>query len=211
MLDLEAHENLRPTALTGISGSTLIRTPCGLRRAESIRVGDLIVTHDSGLQSVRVIWKTTPGASKNPSDDVAVSISKRSIRPMMPTSLLILAPAQNVLLPAYLFAKDLPGAAGLVPAYKLLGTSVGIWLEHGKNLGPFYNFCFDNHEILNASGLPIESNWPSASQMPFLDKTTRSALVRQYPSLNENCAPFRHCLYKRISCNDCTLLNLTPN
>ena len=41
----------------GIVEGANVRTPCGPRRVDLVRPGDLIVTRDNGLQPVRMDWK----------------------------------------------------------------------------------------------------------------------------------------------------------
>ncbi|MCH7911273.1 MAG: Hint domain-containing protein, partial [Candidatus Hydrogenedentes bacterium] len=50
--------NRNPTSFPGgiVEGAN-VRTPCGPRRVELVRAGDLIVTRDNGLQPVRAIWR----------------------------------------------------------------------------------------------------------------------------------------------------------
>ena len=48
----------------GLVAGANLRTPCGARRVENIRVGDLVVTRDAGLQPVRVVFSRTVTAGE---------------------------------------------------------------------------------------------------------------------------------------------------
>ena len=48
----------------GLCEGASVRTPCGPRRVEFVRKGDLIVTRDNALQPVRMIWTQTVTAAE---------------------------------------------------------------------------------------------------------------------------------------------------
>ncbi len=81
------------TASTGLSGSASLRTPCGARRVENLRPGDLVVTRDNGLQPVRMVWTRTVTAAEIAADPslAPVRLKPRAIGPMMPQRDLIVA------------------------------------------------------------------------------------------------------------------------
>ena len=71
-----------------------VRTPCGPRRVELVRPGDLVVTRDVGLQPVRMIWSrevTMAEMTANP-DLAPIRLQPRAVGPMMPQHHLSIAP-----------------------------------------------------------------------------------------------------------------------
>lgn len=185
--------------MTGVSATAQLRTPCGFKRAENIRVADLIVTRDHGLQPVRAIWTTTLTDAVNRSaENAAIKFAPRSIGPMMPRMSVTVAPDQAILLPAYLLATEVVGPAGLIPARALAGRSDAVFVDRMMDDALFYNFCFDSHVVLNVSGMSIESYRPSVRSMALIAAERREELCRRYPQLREKRDPFPPCAYDRV-------------
>ncbi|NNK78672.1 MAG: hypothetical protein HKP40_08175 [Litoreibacter sp.] len=183
-------EKVAGAPLTGISSNALLRTPCGPRRADSIRPGDLVVTRDNGLQPVQVIWKREidPTEILGRPGNAPVTLNPRAIGPMMPQKPLTLAPDHRVLIPGYQLAAEAAETGGLVEARALAGLNDGSFFDRDARNETFYNFIFDQHEIVVASGLPVASFLPSGAILPRVDETTRSELVRKFPALRSKTA-----------------------
>lgn len=176
--------------LTGISGDALLRTPCGPRRADAIRIGDLIVTRDHGLQPVRLIWQRTISAT----DFVAVpknapvTLHPRAIGPMMPQRSVTLGPASQVLVPGYQVACDEALKGGLIEARRIAGTSDLGFFDRDAQDVPLFNFVFDKHEVIVASGLAVTSFLPSGRMIEQLEDTIGHDLLRRFPVLKKKTA-----------------------
>ncbi len=86
-----------------LAPETNVRTPCGPRRVENLRPGDLIVTRRDGLQPLRMIWKRTIAASEIAADPslAPVAMKPRAVGPMMPQTELRLAGSHKLLVPGY--------------------------------------------------------------------------------------------------------------
>ena len=67
----------------GLCAGANLRTPCGSRRIENLRKGDLIVTRDNGLQPVRLVWRRTVTAAEITADPslAPVRLKPRAIGP----------------------------------------------------------------------------------------------------------------------------------
>lgn len=180
------------TGFTGLSRQTQLRTPVGPRRIEHMRVGDLIVTRDFGLLPVRLIFcteidKTAMLASP---DNAPVRISQRAVGPMMPARDLILAPAQRIVMPAYLLSCDVEGNGGLIEARSIAGTSDLVWCDRSAETEKFYNIVFDRHAVFHAEGLPVESFRPTPESLRDLGEDQRTDLSRTFPVLQQKQSPF---------------------
>ncbi len=176
--------------LTGISGNALLRTPCGPRRADSIRPGDLIVTRDNGLRPVQVIWRRKIDLCEivAKASNAPVTLNARAVGPMMPQRPLTLAPGHHVLVPGYQLVGDFEGPGGLVEARALAGTNDASFYNRDTDHETFYNFVFDQHEIIVASGLPVASFLPSGSAVARVDEDARTEMVRRFPELRKKSA-----------------------
>ena len=82
---------------TGLCAGANLRTPCGERRVEFLRAGDLVVTRDNGLQPVTLIWtRMIPAAELAADPSLApVLLPKRAIAPMMPAKPLMVGGAHR--------------------------------------------------------------------------------------------------------------------
>lgn len=193
------HSQIAAGPATGLAADAQLRTPCGSRRAEFIRPGDLIVTRTNGLQPVRMVWTRTVTESEITADPslAPVCLSPRAIGPMMPQRRLTLAPAHRILVPSYMVADPGEGAGCLIEARELAGSSDAIHLQRDAAGVTFYNLVFDSHEIVLASGLPVETFHPSAKALDRVDGATRAELLSLFPNLRTRgeafpAAAFRH-------------------
>lgn len=162
----------------GLTGSASLRTPCGGRRAENIRKGDLIVTRDNGLQAVRMVWTRRVTAAEIAADPslAPVRLKPRSIGPMMPQRDLMVAPDHKVLVPGYRLA-DMPDTASyLIRARDVAEASDKAFQDRGTGDVTYYNIVFDTHQVFCADGLPVESYAPTDETVGALDAATRADL-----------------------------------
>lgn len=149
--------------ILGLEGSASIRLPCGARRVENVRPGDLIVTRDNGLQPVRMVWTRTVSATELAADPslAPVRLKPRAIGPMMPQRDLLLAGAHRVLVPGYRLA-DIPDSrCCLIAARDIAEVSDVAFVDKSQDEITFYNLVFDDHQVFAANGLPVESYLPS--------------------------------------------------
>ncbi|MEL6644393.1 MAG: Hint domain-containing protein [Pseudomonadota bacterium] len=164
--------------VVGLTGSASLRTPCGGRRAENIRKGDLIVTRDNGLQAVRMVWTRTVTEAEIAADPslAPVRLKPRSIGPMMPQRDLLVAPDHKVLVPGYRLA-DMPDTASyLIAARDVADASDEAFQDRGQGDVTYYNIVFDSHQVFCVDGLPVESYMPSEQTVRTLDEATRADL-----------------------------------
>lgn len=138
---------------------TEILTDIGPRRIETLRVGDLVMTRDNGLQPLR--WIT---ASKVPHDRrrgnsqlAPIAIAPDTFAPGVPNKTLRVSPQHRLLLEGpqvdLLLAQD----AALASAKNLLnGDSI---YECGDEIAEleYWHLVLDQHEVVFANGCPAET------------------------------------------------------
>lgn len=175
----------------GLTGSASLRTPCGGRRAENIRKGDLIVTRDNGLQAVRLVFTRTVTEAEIAADPslAPVRLKPRSIGPMMPQRDLLVAPDHKVLVPGYRLA-DMPDTASyLIPARDVAGASDEAFLDRATGDVTYYNIVFDDHQVFCANGLPVESYVPTEKAVTGLDPAVKADLEATFSQRSAETAP----------------------
>lgn len=169
----------------GLCAGANLRTPCGPRRVENIRKGDLIVTRDNGLQPVRMVWKRSITAAEIAADPslAPVMLKPRAIGPMMPQRDLSLGGAHRLLVPGWRLL-DVPETTScLIPARDIAGVSDAAYVDRSADQVTYYNVVFDHHQVFCANGLPVESFLPSTTNMCALDRSVTDDITRMFPEL----------------------------
>ncbi|MDJ0857505.1 MAG: Hint domain-containing protein [Dinoroseobacter sp.] len=181
----------RDTHLTGLVSGANVRTPCGERRVENLRPGDLIVTRSDGLQALRHVIRITlshEDLRKNPSL-APVRLMPRALGPMMPARPVALAPGHLVRVPAYLLAEDARDATLKVAATELLDNFENAFVDMGGDAlssgVTYHSLVFDTPQIFAVNGILVDSYAPDEESLGTLDVDTQSALRRLFPELDE--------------------------
>lgn len=164
--------------ILGLAATASVRTPCGPRRAENVRPGDLIVTRDAGLQPVRMVWTRQVGPNDLAADPslAPVRMKPRAIGPMMPQRDLLVAADHKVLVPGYRLADVPDTTCQLITARALADASDEIFFDRSVEEMTYYNIVFDTHQVFCANGLPVESYLPNAKTLSQFDETVRGNL-----------------------------------
>lgn len=185
----------------GIVEGANVRTPCGPRRIELVRPGDLIVTRDTGLQPVRMVWSRELSCAQltaNPSL-APIRLKPRALGPMMPQKDLCLAPDHRVLVPGYRLAGPEQTASCLMEARDLAGVSDAAYVDRSAEVVRCFTLIFDTHQIFCVNGLPVESFLPSAGAVASLSEEFRDALVRRFPQLRREPNSYPPAEYKAVN------------
>ena len=169
----------------GIAEGANLRTPCGLRRIEIVRPGDLIVTRTNGLQPVQMVWtrRVTREHMNISSDYAPIRLKPRAVGPMMPQKDLLVAPDHRLLIPGFRLAGVPDDTSMLTEARKIAGSSDAVYADTSLDSVTYYQLVFDQHQVLAANGLPVESFLPDAAAIQALGGEMRDALEERYPEL----------------------------
>ncbi len=164
--------------MCGLVGSGSVRTPCGPRRIENVRKGDLIVTRDSGLQPVKMVFSKTFQKSDLAADPglAPVRLRPRALGPMMPQQDLLVAPGHKILVPGYRLADVPDNSARLIAARDIAEKSDAAFADRNVEEVTFYSIVFEQHQIFCVNGLPVESYLPRKDTIGALDKTVQGDL-----------------------------------
>lgn len=180
--------------LLGVAGATNVRTPCGARRIENVRPGDLIVTRDNGLKPVLMVWKRTVTEADIAADPslAPIRLKTRAVGPMMPQQDLLVAPRHRILVPGYRLANFPDDRSWLIAARDIVEASDAAFVDKSAAELTYYNLVFEDHQVFAANSLPLESFLPSAATIDRLDETTsrdiaalfagETASKRSYPT-----------------------------
>ncbi len=195
----------RPGA-TGLCADASLRTPFGPRRVEFLREGDLIVTRDNGLQPIRLIWARTVTAAEIAADPslAPIVLRPRAIGPMMPQRSLSVGAGHRLLIPGWRLL-DVPDTeSSLVPARDIAGLNDSSFIDRSPDVVTYYNVVFDEHQVVTANGLPVESFLPSPETVEMIDRKVRQRLKGKFPDLGPRFRDYpapRYTLRERVSYN----------
>lgn len=181
---------------TGLCAGANLRTPCGARRVEFLRKGDLVVTRDNGLQAVRMIWTRTITASEFAADPslAPVLLAPRAIGPMMPQHELRVGGAHRLLIPGWRLLDEDDGESCLVPARDVDGLSLGSDVKTDEVT--YFNIVFDEPQVFCANGLPVESFTPNETTLRHVPSDVQDDLRALFPELGPKFADYPAPRYK---------------
>ncbi|WP_167853498.1 Hint domain-containing protein [Roseovarius aestuariivivens] len=171
--------------LTGLCGETTVRTPLGGRRVEMLHPGDMVVTRHNGLQPVRMIWTwTATDADMSRFPELApIRLKPRAIGPMMPARDLRIASGHRALIPGYKIAGAEDSQPCLMQIDAIAGASDAAFVDRSASDVTYYNLVFDQHEVITAEGLPVETFRPSPKALHLVDVAARERLMSLFPNL----------------------------
>ena len=169
---------------TGLCTGANLRTPIGARRVEFLRVGDLVVTRDNGLQPVRMIWSRTVTAAEIAADPSLgpITLAPRAIGPMMPQRTVSIGGAHRLLVPGWRLDDEDDTENCLVPARDLEGLGEPAELNDAEVT--YYNVVFESPQVFCANGLPVESFSPSSEILKIVPKKVCEDLRQTFPDLS---------------------------
>jgi len=182
----------------GLAEGANLRTPCGPRRVENVRPGDMIVTRLNGVQAVRLVWRrrlsaealrATPGLAP-------VRLKPRALGPMMPRQDVVVAPDHKILIPGWRLVGWPEDAQLLVPAAEIARASDAAYVDRARDDVTFYQFVFDGPQVLSANGLPVESLVPDPGVIASLAPAERDSLTRRFPQLARDPAAYPPAEYR---------------
>lgn len=202
--EIKKGDQVAKPGATGLCGGANLRTPCGPRRIENFRQGDLVVTRDNGLQPVRMIWTRTVAAAEIAGDPslAPVVLRPRAIGPMMPQRDLSVGGAHRLLIPGWRLEDEDDTTSCLVPARDLAGLNDSTFVDRSSKDVTYYNLVFDEHQVFAANGLPVESFRPSDETMNDIPGDARETLVKAFPEMAPRFTDYpapRYKLRERVS------------
>lgn len=164
---------------------TMILTPDGPQAVETLEAGDRVVTRDHGVQPIRWIGATTISASY-----VAVTPSLRPILirqgalgPDLPERDMRVSRQHRVLVRDWR-AEVMFGVDGgiLVPAFSLCNGDT-VTEERPSDNVTYIHMAFDDHEVVYADGVEVESFHPAERTVAALSAEQRDELFALFPDL----------------------------
>ncbi|MEL7216468.1 MAG: Hint domain-containing protein, partial [Pseudomonadota bacterium] len=170
---------------------TMIATPQGDRAVETLRVGDLVVTSDNGLQAIR--WITTRHLSSVRTGLFPtlrpIRIRKDAFGAGRPERDLLVSPQHRMLVRGPDVQMMFGQTEALSHAFHLLDGH-RIVQDPAPNGITYVHFLCDAHEIVFANGMPSETFHPGPMGLSTLEDAPLHDLLNLFPDLASNAPPF---------------------
>ncbi len=165
---------------------TGITTPRGLVAAETLSVGDKVLTRDNGIQEIRWVGAKEirlPEIEKSP-ELRPVLIRKDALGAGLPMKDTLVSPNHRMLITGDR-AQDIFGEREvLVSAKHLIGTD---GFSEAQVLGTTYiHFMCDHHEVVLSNGAWSETFQPGDHSLKGLGSEQRSEILSLFPELESN-------------------------
>lgn len=165
---------------------TLLRTHEGEKRVEDLAVGDLVWTHDHGLQPIRWI-----GRRKLDRIDLTLAPKLRPIRIRagalgkgVPHSDLMVSPQHRMLVRSSITHRMFGSDEVLVAAKHLLELD-GVEQIDADEV-EYFHLLFDGHEILCSNGAESESLYTGAEALKSVGPAARDEIFALFPELRDH-------------------------
>lgn len=180
--DVQSATGLIDTGMVTIStipcfvAGTLIRTPSGDVPVESLKPGDLVITHDDGAQPLR--WT---GQRRVPATGAFAPIRIRA-GTFGAHGTLMLSPQHRVLVRDSL-AELLFGEAEVLVAAKDLVNDRSIRVVEG-GMVDYVHLLFDRHQVIFSEGLATESFLPGPQTTQGFEDATVAEIRALFPEID---------------------------
>ncbi|MCP5087495.1 MAG: Hint domain-containing protein [Rhodobacteraceae bacterium] len=161
-----------------------IATLSGLRAVEKLKVGDLVITKDNGLQPIRWIGrKTVTGAHLFADPHLRpVCVKKDAFGPGLPVYDLLVSPQHRMLISGYEAELHFGHREILAPAKSLIDGDK-VMTDAQAERTEYIHVLFDTHEVIFANGLETESFHPGAMGLNAVEEACRAELFKVFPEL----------------------------
>lgn len=166
---------------------TRLLTDTGLRRVESLRAGDLLMTLDHGLQPIRWIggWKLHPQTLRNRPALSPIRIAAHALGCGLPERVLIVSPQHRILVRSVIAQRMFGVPEVLIPACLLASlpgiTSCGTTepdapLPAARPL-EYFHLLLDRHEVVHAEGALSETFYTGAFALESIGPNARDEVA----------------------------------
>lgn len=176
--------NVEGVALTCFTTGTLIATQRGEVRVEELKLGDLVMTLDHGLQPVRWVGSRLLSAEeleRNPRFR-PIRIEPGALGVGLPHRRLTVSPQHRCLLRSRI-AERMTGGPEVLAAAKHLVGAPGITIEEESREVTYMHILFDRHELVWSNGAVTESFYLGEQALDSIDREQREEILALFPEL----------------------------
>jgi hypothetical protein len=168
------------------TAGTLIATGRGEVKVEDLKVGDLVLTVDRGLQAIRWVGSKTlsPKDLARSPNLAPIRIEAGALGPDLPHATLTVSPQHRCLVRSKIAERMAGEAEVLVAAKHLLGTP-GVSVVPADQPVTYIHLLFDRHELVWSNGAVTESLYLGEQAISSVDAEARDEILTLFPKLAE--------------------------
>lgn len=165
------------------ASGTLIETGRGAVPVEDLRVGDLVLTRDAGLQPIRWTGSRRLGraALQAAQGQRPIRIRAGALGNGMPTQDLLVSPQHRILIRSRI-AQRMFGAAEVLVAAKQLLALDGIERVDALEEVTYVHLLLDRHHIVLSNGAATETLYTGAEALKALGPAARRDILNAVPT-----------------------------
>ncbi|MDO5641957.1 MAG: Hint domain-containing protein [Paracoccus sp. (in: a-proteobacteria)] len=169
--------------LVCFGAGTLIATPQGPRRVETLGAGDPVLDHEGQTHPVRWAGGRLVSAAEMDADPKLkpIRISAGSLGPGLPQRDLIVSPQHRVLIRSGIARRMFGTDEVLIPAVHLLGAE-GVARIDAPMGQSYHHLMLDDHRILLAEGAEAESLLPGPAALSIMTPAARAEILSIFPA-----------------------------
>ncbi|WP_156121780.1 Hint domain-containing protein [Halocynthiibacter namhaensis] len=173
------------------AAETLIETPAGARRIDTLTSGDLVVLANGSVKPIRWIGKRvlSPDDLKDAPHLRPIRIGAHSFGRNSPTQDVHLSPQHRIAVTSGALEMLMEHPVMLTSAKAVLGRT-GVEQNQDVQEVTYFHMMFDQHEMLNVCGLMCESFYPGTVSMDALSNDVRAELFELFPDLETDDASY---------------------
>lgn len=174
-----------PPPVCFVSG-TMITTNNGDMPIEQLCVGDMVASHDNGMQKITWIGNRKMSGNDNPKH-TPIRIKKGALGENMPTRDLLVSPQHRILVTDWR-AELMFGVSEVLVAAKYLVNDGSIRVATDLDSFEYFHIMFDSHQTIFSEGLPTESFHPGDMAIQSLSEASRAEVLELFPELTDGAA-----------------------
>lgn len=166
------------------SRGTMIAAEHGVVAIETIKVGDLVMTRDNGLQSIKWIGSAWIGGTREgiPENLRPIRIAAGALGPNLPSDDLLVSPQHRILIRSKI-ARRMFGADEILVAAKQLLQLDGVNIANDLRAVEYFHFLLDRHEIVISNGTEAESLYTGPEALRSVGPQAEEEILTLFPEL----------------------------
>lgn len=175
-----------PPAFICFRNGTMILTDRGNVAVEDLKVGDMVVTRDNGLQPLRWIGSKQMGAELLQMFPQLrpVRIQAGALGQNLPERDLYVSQQHRILVGSKIVARMM-GETEVLIAAKFLTDIDGIDIDDSAEELEYFHLLFDQHEIILSEGAATESLFTGTEALRSVDPAARAEMIALFPELTD--------------------------
>ncbi len=192
------------------TAGSLILTPSGERRIETLRPGDPVIVADGSSRPVRWIGRRHLSSAELRQSPrfCPIRIGKDSLSPGCPARDLLVSPQHRIVVSSHQMQLYFGDGVMLAPA-KGLVDGQSVTQDPPDQDVEYVHILFDQHELVQVEGLWSETFFPGDTSLDAMARETKRELFELFPELMSRDGPFGETVLPVLKPREVQMLHTT--